>query len=99
MPPMRKIQMTDLAFGGTLAIGASAARTTPSRASMAPSARPVKPMPMSARKARRLFSTQRREEGKGTKEDEMWVGILSHRDKVIVIEQNVHQVLASALGG
>src|SRR5207253_11519775 len=31
-------------------------------------ARPVKPMPMSARNARRLFSTQRREGGKDAKE-------------------------------
>src|SRR5437868_14923766 len=65
MPPVRKIQMTDLAFGATGEREASAsrslcaARTTPSRASIAPSANPVQPMPTSARKLRRLLLTQR----------------------------------------
>src|SRR5262252_9500602 len=62
-PPQRKIQMTDFALGGKCGLpsgraGASA-RTTPSRKSMAPSARPVKPRPVSARNERRVTPRQR----------------------------------------
>src|SRR6266508_2863526 len=58
-PPDRKTQMTDFALGAKvgLPVGGdqpgSAARAMPSRWSMAPSARPAKPMPKSARKVRR----------------------------------------------
>src|SRR5262245_20601858 len=47
--------MTDLAFGVRtgLPLGIPFARATPSRCSMAQRASPVKPMPRSARKARR----------------------------------------------
>src|SRR5206468_10494451 len=63
-PPHRKIQMTDLAFGGAcglpsgLAFRACSARAIPSRKSMAVSARPVKPIPVSARKERRVTPGQ-----------------------------------------
>src|SRR5438105_10068984 len=56
--------MTDLAFGGAcglpsgLAFRACSARAIPSRKSMALSARPVKPMPVSARKERRVTPGQ-----------------------------------------
>src|SRR5262245_42163485 len=61
-PPQRKIQMTLFAFGepGALATGASA-RAMPSRCSMAARASPVKPMPVSARKVRRVIPRQRGE--------------------------------------
>src|SRR2546428_233829 len=67
-PPQRKIQMTDLALGGKwgwpsgkrgLEGGSeSAPRATPSRESMALSARPVKPIPVSTRNDRRVTPGQ-----------------------------------------
>src|SRR5690349_4436296 len=68
-PPHRNIQITDFAFGGKcgprtdgpsrgpvfLVSGAGAACATPSRNSMAPRARPVNPMPVSARNERRVI--------------------------------------------
>src|SRR6266508_3781568 len=68
-PPQRKIQMTDLARGekcgcpsggrhGATASEASA-RATPSSNNNAPSASPVKPMPVSDRKDRRDSPRQR----------------------------------------
>src|SRR5438105_10564191 len=63
--------MTDFAFGAKSGFpvgGAqpgSAARTMPSRWNMAPSARPAKPMPKSARKVRRETRPQQGEEGGG----------------------------------
>src|SRR5436309_9820545 len=63
--------MIDFAFGAKSGFpvgGAqpgSAARTTPSRCSMAPSARPAKPMPKSARKVRRETQPQQGVEGGG----------------------------------
>src|SRR5262245_8056815 len=53
--------MTDLARGGKCGRpsgGVLSARATPSLKSMAPSARPVKPMPVSARNVRRLMRPQ-----------------------------------------
>ena len=55
--------MTDLAFGAKCGLPSGArvagsARATPSRNSMAPSARPVKPMPVSARNERRVTPGQ-----------------------------------------
>src|SRR6266536_2236718 len=63
--------MTDFAFGANSGFpvgGAqpgSAARTIPSRWSMAPKARPAKPMPKSARKVRRQTRPQQGVEGGG----------------------------------
>src|SRR5262245_29034922 len=60
VPPTMNSQMTLLALGGKCGLPSggdqrpSSAHTTPSRASMAPRARPVKPMPTSARNARRV---------------------------------------------
>jgi hypothetical protein len=56
--------MTDLALGyvcglpSGLALEVDSARATPSRKSIAPRARPVKPMPVSARKERRVTPGQ-----------------------------------------
>src|SRR5262249_12307503 len=56
--------MTDLAFGAVcglpsgLALAVDSARAIPSRNNMAPSAKPVKPMPVSARKERRVTPGQ-----------------------------------------
>src|SRR4051794_35873382 len=60
-PPQRKIQMTALALGvkgavdgvGAARAADGPARATPSRNSIAPRARPVKPMPVSTRNDRR----------------------------------------------
>src|SRR5687768_7725565 len=63
-PPQRKIQITDFAFGGRTGFPAAGvaffgcASATPSRNSMEPSTRPVKPMPVSARKERRVTPGQ-----------------------------------------
>src|SRR5690242_3918137 len=60
IPPTRKIQITLLALGENCGLPsggsqtlASPARATPSSASIFPSTSPVKPMPTSARNARR----------------------------------------------
>src|SRR4051812_14986877 len=60
-PPDRNTQMTLLALGGKCGLpsggaqrGPSSARARPSRWSRAPRARPVNPMPTSARKVRRV---------------------------------------------
>src|SRR4051794_21099977 len=65
MPPERKIQMMLLVLGakcgrpsGGVQVGASSARPTPSRRSIAPSASPVNPRPTSARKVRRWIRPQ-----------------------------------------
>src|SRR6516164_4067256 len=62
VPPTMNSQMTLFALGvkwgrpsGGAQRSGALARATPSRCSMAPNARPVKPMPMSARKERRLM--------------------------------------------
>src|SRR5689334_1257890 len=97
-----KNQMTLLAFGAKCATPSgnrygtpadvSAARAMPSRFSMAPSARPVKPMPRSARNARR---GKRRQLGSGRLE---FIGEASpDRNEVVVVDQHEHQVFARAL--
>src|SRR5688572_14996327 len=65
-PPQRQIQMTDLARGlkcglplGAMYSGSELALTMPSRKSIAPSARPVKPIPVSSRNERRETPGQR----------------------------------------
>src|SRR6266542_3698984 len=66
-PPQRKIQMTDLARGGKCGLpsggrqleAGESARATPSRNKMAESASPVKPIPVSRRKERRVMPAQR----------------------------------------
>src|SRR6266545_2353304 len=65
-PPQRKIQMTDFArgvkcgrpSGGCHTSAPPMARAEPSRNSMAPNARPVKPIPVSARNERRVMPQQ-----------------------------------------
>src|SRR5262245_12117956 len=64
-PPTMKSQMTLLALGakcglpsGGAHLAAVSARAMPSRCSMAPSARPVNPMPTSARNERREMQEQ-----------------------------------------
>src|SRR5262245_66375684 len=68
MPPHRKIQITDLALAVVAAEAGSLAFTSPSRASIAPSASPVKPMPTSLRNWRRLDLTQRCEGAESAEE-------------------------------
>ena len=83
-PPFMKSQMTFFAFGGKCGRpvgGAHAVLAKPSRWSMAPSASPVKPMPMSARKVRR-----ERAECCGSNGVLMRRGGLTERDEVVVIE-------------
>ena len=65
-PPQRKIQITDLAFAtrcGSWLVEESAATAAPSRNSIEPSARPVKPIPVATRKERRETPGQRRSSG------------------------------------
>src|SRR5439155_23775162 len=58
-PPHKKIQITDFAFGVSVGVSnAVGVEATPSRKSMAPSARPVKPMPVSTRNERRVMPGQ-----------------------------------------
>src|SRR3989442_899061 len=67
-PPQRKIQMTDLALGGKCGLpsggrqpeAGDSPRATPSRNKIAESASPVKPMPVSRRKERRVMPAQGR---------------------------------------
>ena len=98
-------QITLLAFGASVASpsggnhepvsAAEAARPTPSSASMAPRARPVKPMPASARNVRRCSRPQgvvgvdvgRSVMGKSGDEE------LTDRDEIVVADQHVDQVL------
>src|SRR5262245_6411382 len=74
-----------------------AAFTSPSRCSMAPSTRPVKPMPQSARNARRWIRPQQEAAG------DFLCGNMSspsaNGHEVIVIEEHLHQVLAGAQPG
>src|SRR4051812_38549515 len=91
-PPRMKSQITLFAFGGKCGkpFGGdhgSSARAMPSRASIAPSARPVKPIPMSARNVRR-------ERGRQPGQD---ADISADGDEIIVVEQGVNQVGARAL--
>src|SRR6266516_7446191 len=66
-PPQRKIQMTDLARGGKCGLpsggrqleAGDSPRATPSRNNIAESASPVKPMPVSRRKERRVTPAHR----------------------------------------
>src|SRR5688572_23315210 len=69
-PPHKKIQMTDLALGAKCGLaaaelGPASARATPSLKSMALSANHVKPMPVSARKERRVTPGQQEAEWEG----------------------------------
>src|SRR5687767_15833360 len=65
-PPQRKIQITDFAFGakcgwpmgGCQPSAESFPSATPSRNKSAPNARPVKPIPVSARNDRRVTPQQ-----------------------------------------
>src|SRR3954451_13050975 len=86
-------QMTFFAFGRKYGFPVDSARGTPSRCSSAPSARPVKPRPMSARNARRLTRPQQL--------PDWWLdGIAvpsANGDEVIVIQKHKDQVLAGAL--
>src|SRR4051812_2415813 len=81
-------QMTLLAFAWR---GGAAARATPSRWSMAPKARPVKPMPTSARNVRRWMPRQLR--------SGVMVGTSADGHEVVVVEQHVYQVLPRPCGG
>src|SRR5438874_89643 len=99
VPPTMNSQMTLLALavkcglpsGGDQRAGASA-RATPSLNSMAPRARPVKPMPTSARKERR--DTPPQQETPGIKVGELMdlLPCLANRDKLIVIHQDLNEV-------
>src|SRR5262245_47232831 len=96
-PPQRKIQMTDLARGGKCALpsggcqpeAGDSPRATPSRNNNAESASPVKPIPVSRRKERRVTPAQRLG-------DELFMAS-SDGDEIVVVEQHQHQVLACAL--
>src|SRR5688572_8080059 len=89
-PPQRKIQMTDLAFGRDA--GEALAR---SRKSIAPRARPVKPMPVSTRNERRVMPWQPADL-RFTIFDLRVMSANGH--KVRMIEQNQKQVFTSVLG-
>src|SRR5262245_7270535 len=103
VPPSIKSQMTCLALGakwGSPGLPALAALAMPSRNSIAPSARPVKPMPQSARKPRRVIPQQPEDRVRRIAmlifshwPAEMQAAGLSHRDKVVVVEQHMHQAL------
>ena len=70
----------------------------PSRCSIAPSARPVKPMPTSARKMRRFMDVIRSQATRSANRVTRGAtDLLSHRHEVGVAEQREHQVLAGAL--
>src|SRR5262245_32715186 len=74
----------------------SPARVTPSSASIAPSARPVKPMPRSARKARRECWPQ----GHAVMESVDWCCMaLPDRNEVVVIEEGPHEAFAGPRAG
>src|SRR5688500_14839637 len=94
-PPHMNSQMTLLTFGRECGLpsGATAvsARAIPSRWSRAPRARPVKPRPTSARKARRLGRPQ---QSAGCR----MAGSSADGHEVVVVEQHVDQVLARPLG-
>src|SRR6476661_3849392 len=93
-PPQRKIQMTDLARGGKCGLPSGgrqleaddSPRATPSRNNIAESASPVKPMPVSRRKERRVMPAHRR----GV---EWFTAALSDRDEIIMVEKHQHQVI------
>src|SRR5262245_15477556 len=79
-PPHMKSQITDFAFGVKCGLPSgkcdASALAMPSLKSMAPSARPVKPMPVSARNERRVTPRQDR-----------CVFMSAHRDEVVVVHQ------------
>src|SRR5579885_472759 len=58
---------------------------------MAPSARPVKPIPVSTRKERRVMPGQRWEDSDGC---DIQLSSLSYRHKIVVIQQHMDQVLS-----
>src|SRR5437868_15346037 len=85
-PPQRKIQITDFAFGGKCGppsgapgfpAWAGAAAAIPSWNSIAPSTKPVKPMPVSARKVRRV--TPRQPARRGGSGSLLMAGVLRRR--------------------
>src|SRR5215468_3255667 len=99
-PPSMNSQITRFARGAKCGLPSgwfftSAARATPSRKSMAPRARPVKPMPTSARKVRRLTRPQQWAGGAG------WnmAASSADSDEVVVVEQHLDEVFAGPLGG
>src|SRR6266704_6849806 len=102
-PPCMKIQMTLLALGakcgfpsgGVQTAGSSAARRIPCRCKMAPSARPVNPMPQSARNVRRRIFPHE----PACTICRSIIKPLSDGHKLGMVQQRVHQVFTRSQMG
>src|SRR4051812_1425145 len=101
VPPIMNSQMTRLARGAKCGLPSGAVQGSPestvsglphpSRCNSAPNASPVKPIPRSARNARRGKRRQLQSVGRAI------FPSLPDRDKIVVVDQHVDQVLARPL--